>query len=93
MSGSILSRRAFLQNSTGGALALGAAGAVASLAPALPTKARAAPPRPHPNAGLIFKSVKWGMVTGKLSVMDKFKVQKELGFDGRCLNIGELPSG
>ena len=28
------------------------------------------------------KSLKWGMVKGDMSIMDKFKMLKELGYDG-----------
>lgn len=34
------------------------------------------------HAGRIFKSVKWGMVGIKGTVLEKFQLQKELGFDG-----------
>src|SRR5438067_4468122 len=32
--------------------------------------------------GRIFKTVKWGMIAGGGSVLEKFKLQKELGYDG-----------
>lgn len=32
--------------------------------------------------GRIYKAVKWGMINVEGSVLDKFKVQKELGYDG-----------
>jgi L-ribulose-5-phosphate 3-epimerase len=32
--------------------------------------------------GRIYKAVKWGMIAGGGSVLDKFKLQKELGYDG-----------
>ena len=38
------------------------------------------------NKGRIFKSVKWGMVGSGGSVLEKFELQKELGFDGIEMN-------
>ncbi len=38
------------------------------------------------NRGRIYKSVKWGMVGGNGSVLEKFVLQKELGFDGIEMN-------
>ncbi len=67
------SRRTFLHASLGG-LAAGAAGMVADAAPAETSK-------PDSNKKL-FTSVKWGMVDVPGSVLDKFRLQKELGFDG-----------
>src|SRR3954463_6814765 len=32
--------------------------------------------------GRIFKAVKWGMIGTHGTVLDKFKLQKELGYDG-----------
>src|SRR5262249_49806422 len=32
--------------------------------------------------GRIFKAVKWGMIAGGGSVLEKFELQKELGYDG-----------
>ncbi len=37
---------------------------------------------PHPNRGRIYKSVKWGMIGAGKTVLEKFQVQKELGYDG-----------
>ncbi len=60
-----------------------AAGASATLAVlphtfcTVPTKAVATPNRP-----LIKKSLKFGMIKEELSIMDKFKLIKDLGFDG-----------
>lgn len=34
------------------------------------------------NSGKIFKSVKWGMIQTRGSVLEKFQLCKELGFDG-----------
>lgn len=65
-------RRDFLRNTALTATALGAmeplwAGAVTSGAPTRP---------------MVKKSLKWGMVKGDMSIMDKFKMLKELGYDG-----------
>ena len=38
------------------------------------------------NKGRIFKSVKWGMVGEGETVLEKFQLQKELGFDGIEMN-------
>ncbi len=38
------------------------------------------------HRGKIFKSVKFGMVRGKLSIQEKFELLKELGYDGVELN-------
>lgn len=35
-----------------------------------------------PARPMIKKSLKWGMVKGDMSIMDKFKMLKELGYDG-----------
>ena len=42
----------------------------------------AGPDTDAPHAGRIFKSVKWGMIRTSGSVLDKFNLQKELGYDG-----------
>ncbi len=39
-----------------------------------------------PNAGVIFKSVKWGMIGAGGSILEKFQLMKELGYDGIELN-------
>ena len=66
------SRRTFLQSS--------AALAAATAATNLPS-ARAAETA-RPNQGVILKSVKWGMIREQGSVLEKFKLMKELGYDG-----------
>lgn len=38
--------------------------------------------KPAENAGRIFKSVKWGMIQTEGSVLEKFQLCKELGYDG-----------
>ena len=64
------SRRSFLGNAT----ALGLA--------ALASQARPQPVSAGQFTGKIRKAVKYHMITEKLSVMDKFKMLKDLGFDG-----------
>jgi L-ribulose-5-phosphate 3-epimerase len=66
-----MQRREFLKNSglAASALALG----TTSYAEAFPV----VPARP-----MVKKSLKWGMVKGDMSIMDKFKMLKELGYDG-----------
>jgi L-ribulose-5-phosphate 3-epimerase len=41
-----------------------------------------AAPIVQPARPMIKKSLKWGMVKGDMSVMDKFKMLKEIGYDG-----------
>ncbi len=36
----------------------------------------------YPGKGRIYKAVKWGMIETGGSVLDKFRLQKELGYDG-----------
>lgn len=47
------------------------------------------PSTPESNTGRIFKSVKWGMIGDGGSVLEKFELCRELGFDGMEL---EAPS-
>ena len=75
------SRREFLQTSV--ALAAGASvlsTAAWSIADSKPAKSNT-----HANdsgKGRIYKAVKWGMIAGGGSVLEKFQLQKELGYDG-----------
>ncbi len=62
-------RRTFLKYSAG-----------AALSAALPSFSVAA--SPPPTQPLIKKSLKYGMIQEDLSVLDKFKLLKDLGFDG-----------
>jgi L-ribulose-5-phosphate 3-epimerase len=81
-----MDRREFLTTSALAATALGVGGAGLNPATAhtAPTAAAARP--------MIKKSLKYGMVTENLSVMDKFKLLKDLGFDGVELDSpNELP--
>jgi hexulose-6-phosphate isomerase len=60
------------------------AGGAALAAAALPVSARAdetRPPAPAPKRALK-KGIFWGCVPGKMSVMDKFKMVRDAGFDG-----------
>jgi hexulose-6-phosphate isomerase len=71
-------RRDFLKTSTAAALSLG-------LAPLF----AAAPAADRP---LIRKSLKYGMIKEELSILDKFRLLKELGYDGVELDSpNELP--
>jgi L-ribulose-5-phosphate 3-epimerase len=75
------SRREFLQ--TSGALAAGASvlgAAVQSLADSGAVKEKKL--ADTPGKGRIYKAVKWGMIAGGGSVLEKFQLQKELGYDG-----------
>lgn len=47
-----------------------------------PALGRAAAPLDHSMQGRIKKGVKYHMITDKISVMDKFRMLQELGFDG-----------
>src|SRR5512139_1510101 len=74
-------RRSFLCSSATAVTGL-MAGAVS------PPHARAAEPAPAdaPTQATLFKSVKWGMINEPLSVLDKFKLLQDLGFDGAELD-------
>ena len=75
-----LDRRKFLQSSA--ALAAGA-GLLNPVSSAFGQPAGRADGERDPSAkGRIFKAVKWGMITVEGSVLDKFRLQKELGYDG-----------
>jgi len=67
-----MDRRSFVCHSISGALAL-------SLGPACTTTKNIAVP---PPLGLHKKSLKWGMIKEDLSILDKFKLIKDLGFHG-----------
>ncbi len=75
-----LSRRNFLQ----------AAAGTAVVAASIQPTTTLAESKPVPTKPTIFKSVKWGMIGEKLSVLDKFKLLQDLGFDGVEL---ESPGG
>jgi L-ribulose-5-phosphate 3-epimerase len=73
------SRREFLQTSAvmaAGATMLGAAG-IGSAKAAADKK-----PADVSGKGRIYKAVKWGMIGAGDSLLDKFRLQKELGYDG-----------
>lgn len=63
-----MNRRSFIQNSMGAA--------------ALVTLGSAAPTSFSPKKGLYKKSLKFGMIKEDLSVLEKFRLVKSLGFDG-----------
>ncbi|MEZ5042883.1 MAG: sugar phosphate isomerase/epimerase family protein [Saprospiraceae bacterium] len=64
-------RRAFIKTSSAAALSL-------AIAPQM----MAASPAPPVAQPLIKKSLKFGMIKEDLSILDKFKLVKDLGFDG-----------
>lgn len=64
-------RRAFIKTSSAAALSL-------AIAPQM----MAASPTPPVAQPLIKKSLKFGMIKEDLSILDKFKLVKDLGFDG-----------
>jgi len=70
---SLLNRRNFI--------AASAAGAGASLTASL-LNADEPSAKDHPLKGRIKKAVKYHMVTADLSIVDKFKLLKDLGYDG-----------
>lgn len=77
-------RRDFLV-ATGGAIGASLFGA----APALAQDAEQAPA----NRGRIFKSVKWGMIGEGNSVLEKFELCRDLGYDGmELISPGNLKS-
>lgn len=71
-----MQRRDFLKNSALATAAVASAGIITS-ATASPSGIVTAAPRP-----MVKKSLKWGMVKENLSIMDKFKLLKDLGYDG-----------
>ena len=72
-------RRRFLKTSA----ALAATAGVLHRVPALAqSNATAASTVAQSGQGRIYKSVKWGMIQAGGSVLDKFRLQKELGYDG-----------
>jgi len=77
-----IDRRSFLKSSaTAAGLVLGAVGGT------VPSSAAAAAATAGPaGKATIFKSVKWGMIQENLSVLDKFKLLQDLGFDGAELD-------
>jgi hexulose-6-phosphate isomerase len=74
-----ISRRQFVQGVWSAAALAAAAhgGPVAAQPPRT-----ASTDRDRPNAGIVLKSVKWEMVQEGGSVLEKFQLQQELGFDG-----------
>lgn len=74
-----LDRRSFLLSSATAATGVMAGALVAPRAAAAPAPLAA-------GKATIFKSVKWGMINEKLSVLEKFKLLQDLGFDGAELD-------
>ncbi|ACT94087.1 sugar phosphate isomerase/epimerase family protein [Dyadobacter fermentans] len=75
-----MQRRDFLKNTAMAASAVAAGSSVLYGAEAAAASAASAPAvaaRP-----MVKKSLKWGMVKEDLSIMDKFKLLKDLGYDG-----------
>ncbi len=78
-------RRHFLQNSATAGAAL-----FASTASRADQAAAAEPAPGYPETRPIFKSIKFGMFQEDISLLEKFRILKELGFDGVEL---ESPGG
>jgi hexulose-6-phosphate isomerase len=79
MAASTFNRREFLQTS----IALGAAAPLAGFSPrVLADNSPSTRAEDTAGKGRIFKAVKWGMIGIEGSVIDKFRLQKELGYDG-----------
>ncbi len=78
-----IDRRSFLKSTATTATGL-MAGALAGSAPA--SRAADSPALTIPAKATIFKTVKWGMINEPLSVLDKFKLLQDLGFDGAELD-------
>ena len=71
-------RRNFLKTSA----ALAAGAGVLNRAASTFGQANAAATKPQSAKRRIYKAVKWGMIEVAGSVLDKFRLQKELGYDG-----------
>jgi len=72
------------------ALKAGAATAIAALA-STTSSTMADQPQPQPRRRNIKKAVMWGMVKGGTSVLDRFSMLKEAGFDGVEMNSPNGP--
>src|SRR6478752_8527734 len=80
---SSFNRREFLKAST--ALAVGATSigsAATLLAKQQATKDVSKSPLEYLGKGRIYKTVKWGMIGTTGSILEKFQLMKELGYDG-----------
>src|SRR5204863_8856104 len=78
---SSFSRREFLQRSAAlaaGATVLGAAARCVADSGVVKEKKTS----DTSGKGRIYKAVKWGMIAGSGTVLEKFQLQKELGYDG-----------
>ena len=79
-----INRRDFVKDASRAAVSVAAAGVLATNSSA--EEVDAVRDEPTQNKGHIFKSVKWGMIKEGDSVLEKFELQKELGFDGIEMN-------
>ncbi len=70
-------RRGFLGKSAGAAVLAATAATLGRNQPA-----RAAAPAPPPSRHRILKSVKWGMIGGASTVLERFEICRDLGYDG-----------
>lgn len=73
------SRREFLQTS---AAALAGAAILGATRKSIARSQSSKTESSFAGKGRIYKAVKWGMIGGGGSVLEKFRLQKELGFDG-----------
>ncbi len=94
------SRREFCQTTLGAAAGLAMAASSVKTVQAAEKPNAESPAKPagstestsveltRSNRGLIYKSVKWGMISGDAgkTILEKFEIQKELGYDGIELN-------
>jgi L-ribulose-5-phosphate 3-epimerase len=71
-------RRRFLSSSA----AIAAGAALTTPAASLFAEIASTSPKSVAGKGRIYKAVKWGMVITDGSVLDKFQLQKDLGYDG-----------
>lgn len=79
------SRRTFLKATAGVVSGVGAgigAAAALNVSPATTFAENKTVPEKQTEKPVIYKSVKWGMINEKISVLDKFKLMQDLGFDG-----------
>lgn len=76
------SRREFLRTSAAAATSVALLGAAGLSPAAAMTENRKRETADTSGKGRIYKAVKWGMIAGGGSVLEKFQLQKELGYDG-----------
>lgn len=73
-------RRQFLHR-VGGAMAIGAASPIVAAALGETAETAATPAAPAAKLQL-YKAVKWGMIEGAPTVLDRFRICQDVGFDG-----------